>query len=63
MVLRAPYRYKLSRHQLSLARQRLLLTLSTPEAQARDLGALGSALLTPAWVRLRRGGCVSEWLG
>lgn len=59
-LLRAPYRYKLSRHQITLARQRLVLEL--PLSGSRLSGLWGSALLTPAWARLCWSGRSSEWL-
>ena len=64
VLLRAPYRYKLARHQLSLSRQRIILdfeagpSLSLPE----DLASLGTALLSLAWVRTRAKGRSKKWL-
>lgn len=63
VVLRAPYRYKLAKHELSLSRQRLLVSLDLGHGLGpARLSSLGSALLSPSWVRVARFGSQAEWL-
>ena len=64
-ITRAPYRYKLSRHQLTLARSRLSLSLSWPQGGALVslalLSSLGALMLSLSQVRFRFCARATEW--
>lgn len=65
VITRAPYRFKLSRHQLTLSRSLLCFSFIWPKGgpalELSSLSSLGALLLTMATISVSRKGLLEEW--